>query len=327
MTENNAAQPGLKDAVNILRALRGYLKSHRINGPTMLCTDGKALNNADDEVLRALEILVPLSKLRAEGVQAGEQTGLYVEARECKECGHIGINDSSDTQAACTNCDWSGDSPTEDHCPGCAQDGTMTAACPKCGGQYSLLTDRTISAALASAPVAGVAQPVATLHDDGYYTWHGAKPQGYEQAGWRMKVYAAPQDSEAVPLADCYSNNDGDSWLDCPDDIEFVHGLKVGDEYELKASIWAWPERFRVTKVPDDTSDDYEVEPVSARALKTQADKDGGDCAKGAGDAEDAARYRLAASDCILILRGDAALGRAEWDRKLDRLATQKGEK
>lgn len=64
-----------------------------------------------------------------------------------------------------------------------------------------------------------------------------------------------------------------------------------------------------------------------ARALKTQADKDGGDCAKGAGDAEDAARYRLAASDCILILRGDAALGRAEWDRKLDRLATQKGAK
>lgn len=92
---------------------------------------------------------------------------------------------------------------------------------------------------------------------------------------------AAPQASEAVPLADCYSNNDGDSWLDCPDDIEFVHGLKVGDEYELKASIWAWPERFRVTKVPDDTSDDYEVEPVSVRSFKTQADKDGGDCAKG----------------------------------------------
>ncbi|MFY3544418.1 hypothetical protein ACOTH0_15470 [Achromobacter xylosoxidans] len=69
MNQNNSAQPGLtddlKDAVDILRALRGYLKSHRINGPTMLCTDGKALNNADDEVLRALKLLVPLSKLRA----------------------------------------------------------------------------------------------------------------------------------------------------------------------------------------------------------------------------------------------------------------------
>lgn len=44
-------------------------------------------------------------------------------------------------------------------------------------------------------------------------------------------------------------------------------------------------------------------------------------------DAVDAARYRLAASDCILVLRGDAALGRDEWDRKLDRLATQQGAK
>jgi hypothetical protein len=51
-----------------------------------------------------------------------------------------------------------------------------------------------------SAPVAGQAQPVATLHDDGYYTWHGAKPEGYDRAGWRMKVYAAPQASEADPL-------------------------------------------------------------------------------------------------------------------------------
>lgn len=60
--------------------------------------------------------------------------------------------------------------------------------------------------------------------------------------------------------ADCYSHNDGDSWCDCPDDIVFVHGLKVGDEYEVLASVRAWPERYRVTKAPDDDSDDYEVE-------------------------------------------------------------------
>lgn len=47
--------------------------------------------------------------------------------------------------------------------------------------------------------------------------------------------------------------------------------------------------------------------------------------APAAGDALDAARYRLAVADCILILRGDAALGRAEWDRKLDDLAKAKG--
>lgn len=41
-------------------------------------------------------------------------------------------------------------------------------------------------------------------------------------------------------------------------------------------------------------------------------------------DRVDAGRYRLAVADCILILRGDAALGRAEWDRKLDRLAKER---
>lgn len=49
--------------------------------------------------------------------------------------------------------------------------------------------------------------------------------------------------------------------------------------------------------------------------------------APAAGDALDAARYRLAVSDCILVLRGDAALGRAEWDSKLDKLAMTKGAK
>lgn len=91
MNQNNSAQPGLtddlKDAVDILRALRGYLKSHRINGPTMLCTDGKALNNADDEVLRALKLLVPLSKLRAPG--ADEQAAELME--EARSEGHSSV--------------------------------------------------------------------------------------------------------------------------------------------------------------------------------------------------------------------------------------------
>ncbi|WP_315136453.1 hypothetical protein [Achromobacter marplatensis] len=42
-------------------------------------------------------------------------------------------------------------------------------------------------------------------------------------------------------------------------------------------------------------------------------------------DLVDAERYRLAVADCILVLRGDAALGRAEWDSKLDKLAKTKG--
>lgn len=74
MTENNAAQLGLTDAIAVLKGLRSSLASHRANGPSRLCTDSKALSDADDEVLRALKILVPLSKLRAEDVQAGEPT-------------------------------------------------------------------------------------------------------------------------------------------------------------------------------------------------------------------------------------------------------------
>lgn len=66
----------------------------------------------------------------------------------------------------------------------------------------------------------------------------------------------------------CYSNNHGDTWLDCPDDSNFVDGLQVGDEYELQVSVPYWPERFRVTKAPDDSSDDYEVEPAAGRAAQ-----------------------------------------------------------
>lgn len=36
-------------------------------------------------------------------------------------------------------------------------------------------------------------KPIATLHDDGHYTWNGAKPEGYDHAGWRMEVYAPSQ--------------------------------------------------------------------------------------------------------------------------------------
>jgi hypothetical protein len=34
-------------------------------------------------------------------------------------------------------------------------------------------------------------EPVATLHDDGYWTWKGTPPYASSFAGWRMDVYAA----------------------------------------------------------------------------------------------------------------------------------------
>jgi hypothetical protein len=65
---------------------------------------------------------------------------LYVEARQCTECGHVGINDDTDV-AACNSCDWRGPSPVKDHCPGCGSDGTMTTACPECGARSILLAE------------------------------------------------------------------------------------------------------------------------------------------------------------------------------------------
>lgn len=65
-----------------------------------------------------------------------------------------------------------------------------------------------------------------------------------------------------VPHQECYSDPNGDSWLDSPDDAEFVHGRKVGDTYTLRVSHYSIYRTYRVTKAPDDDSDDYEVEPL-----------------------------------------------------------------
>lgn len=66
----------------------------------------------------------------------------YVEARQCEDCDHLGINDSSDTVSACSDCEWRGPTPDEDKCPGCAHQNCMAVACPICGGRYRFLADR-----------------------------------------------------------------------------------------------------------------------------------------------------------------------------------------
>ena len=93
----------------------------------------------------------------------------------------------------------------------------------------------------------------------------------YEIVKEALSRWAAPAAQAVEPVADCYSNDDGDTWLDCPDDWTFVDGRAIGEEFELQASIRSWPEVFRVTKVPDEASDDYEVEPVSIRIMAAPA--------------------------------------------------------
>jgi hypothetical protein len=53
-------------------------------------------------------------------------------------------------------------------------------------------------AILASAGQAEPQKPIATLHDDGYWTWKpGMRMHECNQAGWWMDVYAAPTPAAA----------------------------------------------------------------------------------------------------------------------------------
>lgn len=78
-----------------------------------------------------------------------ERQPVYVECRECTECGHAGINDQADGDSACSHCSWSGASPDEDKCPECQREGTMSASCPKCGCRYRLIADAEIATSIA----------------------------------------------------------------------------------------------------------------------------------------------------------------------------------
>lgn len=78
----------------------------------------------------------------------------YIEVRECSDCGHIGINDADGTKAACNTCEWQGESPVEDKCPGCNTEGTMTTACPKCGARTSLIAETTLQTEAATPAAA-----------------------------------------------------------------------------------------------------------------------------------------------------------------------------
>lgn len=80
-----------------------------------------------------------------------EKGTVYVEARQCDECQHVGINDSADGLAACHDCDWTGPEPDEDKCPDCQRENCMAAACPQCGARYVLVASEEIAAPVAQA--------------------------------------------------------------------------------------------------------------------------------------------------------------------------------
>ncbi|WPK39530.1 hypothetical protein Deiofobo_0333 [Pseudomonas phage Deifobo] len=111
----------------------------------------------DTNKIKKLAKLDEIDRLRAERdaalarVVELERGKVYVEARQCDECQHVGINDSATVVAACHECDWTGPEPEEDKCPGCQRENCMAAACPQCGARYVLVASEEIAAPVAQA--------------------------------------------------------------------------------------------------------------------------------------------------------------------------------
>ena len=133
---------------------------------TLVFADNRPTSKSDDlyqwaidaeDLIRAqhariAELEAQLSAIGAGGVEApAAPVSTYVEVRECPDCGHVGINDTDGSKAACNTCEWYGDSPREDKCPGCNRVGTMSAACPKCGSRTLLLAETHLLVAHAQA--------------------------------------------------------------------------------------------------------------------------------------------------------------------------------
>ena len=101
----------------------------------------------------------------------------------------------------------------------------------------------------------------------------GRKLTRSERQCWAQGFNAATIAAEPTipePHQECYSDNYGDSWYDHPADSCLVDGLAVGDTYTLSVSYYSVPRTYVVTKAPDETSDDYEVEPIQASSAQVE---------------------------------------------------------
>lgn len=129
-------------------------------------------------------------KMVAAPVVPPEPVSTYIEVLECSDCGHIGINDADGSKAACNTCEWQGDSPIEDKCPGCNAVGTMTSACPKCGARTSLIAETNLLAGV-SAPAGAVeptdAELIALNAGECYFS---ESPSKYPELGHGTQYHA-----------------------------------------------------------------------------------------------------------------------------------------
>ena len=155
---------------------------------------------ADMAIKRIAELESQLSAIGAGGVEApAAPVSTYVEVRECPDCGHVGINDADGSKAACNTCEWYGDSPHEDKCPGCNRVGTMSAACPKCGSRTLLLAETHLLAAAPQAAAHGMEQDAAryqALVESGNFA-----PSPFDNGMWGLRVSRVPSTKAELDAA------------------------------------------------------------------------------------------------------------------------------
>jgi len=267
--QNNAAQPGLTDD-EILQVFADVVGNRE--------DDARFIDVDRDQAIRIARTL--LSKLRAEGVQAGDD---YAPHHDQPHQTGVG--------------EWCAPGPAADQRPAwllrfadtdrgdCVyydeQEARRAFAQAEGRGWNCYLFEFARRAALASAPVVGEAHPVA---------WHcnevGVTDIAHVAQGWREELGftvrplvfgdAAPQASEAVRNEALYL-------------LREARGLLPA--FATAEAIGAWSEkvnRFAAGDVID---------------IPPQADKDGGDCAKGAGDQPDIETLRRvgAAHDAVQV--------------------------
>lgn len=197
-----------------------------------------------------------LSKLRAEGVQAGDER---ISIRGAANLAFNALHECTPVKGAEKQY-----SDAIQALQSALHDIAYTVNRTATAQQFADHLQREARAALASAPVAGEAQPVCwiekdvleSVRDEGSDAWVYWRPADHVAESDEMPLYAAPQASEAVPM----------------------HKLAVAALNDLLIDIRA--------ELGLGTTEEEGSILDTIRALKTQADKDGGDCAKGTSDHE-----------------------------------------
>lgn len=77
----------------------------------------------------------------------------------------------------------------------------------------------------------------------------------------------AHRETKAKLAPDCWFDpSDGDASWDSPEEYADEVGHKLGDTFDLTAAVY-WKETWRVVKVPDESSDDFDCERIAGQVL------------------------------------------------------------